>query len=457
MNCSEYRELFAAYLDGLLAERDAFDLEVHVSACEKCNRELLETRRLTSALSQRGRVLGSTSLETGVMERLGGKDGVQVTYNKHSTGMGWRHFMNNKLAKLAVAAVLAIIALGGVYFLINGGGRSGVVWAEVAQLVSGIEDFSFRMAMKGTTGGVAMNGEVLSYQSKQHGMRMDTYMNGKVMMSMYKPAGSDEIVTVMPETKQYMRMKMTPQMAAAYDQKNQDPRGFVKWFTSVKHIDLEPSVIDGVQAEGIATDGPEIGMGMFEKAEGKLWVDAATKLPIRMEITGTLPDGKGTIEMSMGNFDWSNKLDPAIFAVNIPDDYKPMGGVVTMGTPGDEALLKGLATYAEMFDGKYPKALNMATLTQDTAKALGTKMGATKSTTVPDGMMQKMMDIQLAAQSYSKLATEGKSPEYFGETVTAADADKVLLRWKSGEGKVKVVYGDLKVEEVADTNAPAQQ
>jgi outer membrane lipoprotein-sorting protein len=459
MNCAEYRELFAAYLDGLLAERDAFDLEVHLSACDECRKELLETRRLTSALSSRGRDFtgASTSLEERVMARIEAKGSVENTFGKRSTGIGWRYIMKNNLAKLAIAAVFVIGALTGVYFLFNGSGHSGVAWAEVAQLVQGIEDFSFRMTMKTTTNGMTVNGEVTSYQSRQYGMRMDTYMNGKVMMTMYKPAGSDEILTVMPESKQYMRMKLTPQMAAAYDQKNQDPRGFTKWFTSVKYVKLGRSVIDGVEVEGIATDGPEVGMGMFEKAEGKLWVDVRTDLPVRMEISGTLPDNKGSIEMAISGFDWAARIDPAFFTAAIPDDYKQMGGVVTMGTPGEEALLKGLRTYADMFDGSYPKALNMATLVQDTAKAAATKMGATKSNDMPDGMMQKMMDIQLAAQSYTKLVTEGKSPEYFGETVTAADTDKVLLRWKSQAGKVKVVYGDLKVEEVDEASAPVQR
>jgi outer membrane lipoprotein-sorting protein len=451
MNCMEYRELFAAYLDGLLPEKDAFDLEVHVAACEECRKELLATRRLTSALSERGRSFGNVSLETGVMARLE-QSGSQPASNINTKATGWRYIMKSNLARFAVAAVFVIGALTGVYFLINGSGRSGVAWAQVAQLVSGIEDFSFKMTMKGTISGVPSNGEVLSYQSKEHGMRMDTYMGGAVMMTMFMPAGSDELITLMPASKQYMRMKMTPQMAAAYEQKNQDPRGMVKWFTNIKHVSLGRSVIDGVEAEGIATDGPEVGMGMFEKAEGKLWVDVKTEMPVRMEINGTLPDGKGQMEMTMSGFDWSNKLDPSLFAVTIPDDYKQMGGTVMMTAPGEEPLLKGLKTYAQMFDGKYPKALNMATLTQDTAKALGEKMGATGSKDVPDGMMQKMVDIQLAAQSFSKLVSEGKSPEYFGETVTAADSDKVLLKWKMGEGKAKIVYGDLRVEEVADTN-----
>jgi len=171
-----------------------------------------------------------------------------------------------------------------------------------------------------------------------------------------------------------------------------------------------------------------------------------------MEIKGTMPNGKDVMEMTMYGFDWSNNIDPSYFTVSIPEGYKQIGGTVVMGMPSEEAMLKGLRTFAELSGGKYPQTLSPMNITQETTKLMVVQMKG--STDVPDGMMQKMMDMNMAAQSYSKLVADGKSPEYFGKDVTASDADQVLLRWKSGEGKVKVVYGDLRVEEIADTNAP---
>ena len=325
-----------------------------------------------------------------------------------------------------------------------------MAWAEVERLVSGIENVSFKLSVKMPTNGMMVETQGQSYQSKQYGMRVDTYMAGQVMMTMYTPANGNETVAVIPAAKQYMRMKMTPEMAAKYSQQNQDPRGCVKWFTSAKHVSIGRSVVDGVEVEGIATDGPEVGMGMFEKAEGKLWVDVKTDLPVRLEMKGTMPDGKGVMEMTMYGFDWSSAIDPSYFTVNIPEGYKQIGGTLAVGTPGEESLLKGLRTFAEMSGGKYPKTLSMINIMEEGQKI----MPLNDTANIPDGTMQKMMDMNMAAQSYTKLVTEGKSPEYFGKDVTASDADQVLLRWKSGAGKVKVVYGDLKVEEVADTNAP---
>jgi len=38
---------------------------------------------------------------------------------------------------------------------------------------------------------------------------------------------------------------------------------------------------------------------------------------------------------------------------------------------------------------------------------------------------------------------------YSGATVTAADVDKVLLRWKLGDYRYRVIFGDLRIEDVS--------
>jgi hypothetical protein len=37
---------------------------------------------------------------------------------------------------------------------------------------------------------------------------------------------------------------------------------------------------------------------------------------------------------------------------------------------------------------------------------------------------------------------------YYGDTVTAADADKVLLRWKLDDTQYRVIFGDLHLDDV---------
>ncbi len=40
---------------------------------------------------------------------------------------------------------------------------------------------------------------------------------------------------------------------------------------------------------------------------------------------------------------------------------------------------------------------------------------------------------------FGGLASEDKDPAYYGDTVTAADVDKVLLRWNLDDGQYRVI------------------
>jgi hypothetical protein len=53
-----------------------------------------------------------------------------------------------------------------------------------------------------------------------------------------------------------------------------------------------------------------------------------------------------------------------------------------------------------------------------------------------------------AGAFYSKLANEGRDPEYFGATVKPGDSEAILLRWKLDDGRYRVIYGDLRAETV---------
>jgi len=56
--------------------------------------------------------------------------------------------------------------------------------------------------------------------------------------------------------------------------------------------------------------------------------------------------------------------------------------------------------------------------------------------------------LKYGAQYFGTLQAEGKDPFYNCQTVTAADANKVLLRWKLDNGQYRVIFGDLQIKDV---------
>jgi len=365
----------------------------------------------------------------------------------------WRSIMRNRVLQVGVAAVLVFVVLAGLHFVEKG--TTSVAWAELGQRVGSVRDFVFKVSTKATMSGQTINMEMYAYQSAQHGIRMDMYQAGRLQMMVYMAADKGEMVTVMPDAKQYIRMKMTPEYMAQWQKRQQDPRDFVKWFTSAEYTSLGRSVVDGIEVEGIEARSANVGGGMFEQADGQLWVDPVTQWPVRMEIKGRLALGMGEMELAMYGFEWDKVLEPSWYAPVIPEDYKQQGSTMTVAMPSEETMLQGLKVFAELSGGTYPAGLSIADISAELGKLMASAQ--LQGDIDKSEMQQKAMDISQAGGFYIKLVTEKKNPEYFGKDVTAADADKVLMRWKSGEGKMKVVYGDLAIEEVDDVNEPLSQ
>jgi hypothetical protein len=60
----------------------------------------------------------------------------------------------------------------------------------------------------------------------------------------------------------------------------------------------------------------------------------------------------------------------------------------------------------------------------------------------------KVSTLKYGAQFYETLQADGKAAVYNGPAVTAADANKVLLRWKLDDNKYRVIFGDLRTEDI---------
>ena len=60
-----------------------------------------------------------------------------------------------------------------------------------------------------------------------------------------------------------------------------------------------------------------------------------------------------------------------------------------------------------------------------------------------------LLCLVLLVPGNTKAEAEGKEPAYYGATVTAADSDKVLVQWKLDDGRCRVIFGDLRIEDVS--------
>jgi len=233
-----------------------------------------------------------------------------------------RTIMTSSITKLAAAAAVTLAALLGLNLIDHPG---GVAWAQIPSRIEAIDTFMFRLTIgvrrqAGAETASEQGGQWTFYLSERYGFRMDI-TGGGTTVSWYVPPEEDTLTMVIPAEKKWSRTPLPPEQRGKMPEEYKDPADYLKRFLARPQKELGRSVIDGVAVEGIEVTDPPTDGQKLENAVGRLWVDTATELPIRIEIEGAANDV--AIRWLM-EFKWSEAVDPALFQPNIPSDYTPL-------------------------------------------------------------------------------------------------------------------------------------
>lgn len=362
----------------------------------------------------------------------------------------WRMIMNSKLTKLAAAAVILIgVTVGFQLF----SGTSSVSWAQVRQQVAAVKAVLYKAHVQGTENGQPFQVQIEATLADEHGTRMDTYMGNQLLGRSFTLADKKTHIYVMPTQGKYIEVELTEELR----RDNGDPKLIVEAFLQGDYTELGRREINGVTLEGIQshdvspTDGIPGGKGLMEALDGlsakvtaSLWVDVATGWPVEITLDVTDRNGGERMTIVVSDFQWDAQIDPTTFASAIPAGYELMYKVNAENLEKGNQLVEGLAYFAEINDGKYPAKLAIRDVVGELGDIFKAKSGDT-SIHIDDA---KISTLKYGAQFFGTLQPEGKDPVYYGLTVTAADAEKVLVRWKLDNGQYRVILGDLRIQDV---------
>jgi hypothetical protein len=274
--------------------------------------------------------------------------------------------------------------------------------------------------------------------------------------------------------------------------------------TESPRADLGIRKIDGYRTRGFEIDATRLGMPGADNADAglppsvmQIWVDVATRLPVRVDFDVSYRGGPATWRMtgSWTEMEWDIPLDAAQFT---PPPDEAVAETHDMQTPAvsEESLLAGLEAYVALttevtdlarqaearaaenpehaaaaaqvvrmfgLDPHYPTALEPQALMMEvamrssalTARAIAQKRAADPDATLSDAERAAIREqadaragvISAAGLFYQRLVMEERAPAYFGKTVTPGDPDAILLRWTTDDGRSRVVFGDLRIED----------
>lgn len=183
------------------------------------------------------------------------------------------------------------------------------------------------------------------------------------------------------------------------------------------------------------------------------WVDRNTELPVRVELYIKMGE-QIQMEGVMEDFQWDLKVASSEFEPVIPQDYITLfPGGLKMPIMNEEAAIEGLRFSVDS-TGKYPEKLNMAAIFQGMKDIVPknadvNNLSKEAQEAIAKKMLEKMQPMLSLVGFYSTLVGEKKEPAYYGDIVTPADGDKVLMRWKTGDNEYRVIYGNLIAETVS--------
>jgi hypothetical protein len=196
-----------------------------------------------------------------------------------------------------------------------------------------------------------------------------------------------------------------------------------------------------------------IGDDSHTDAKMHMWLDVETSLPMRVDIVGMGPKTGDVFRLE--NFRWGEQ-EASLFALTIPEGFAKLPTLNLKVDEIAEYVVLGLSTFAKYNRGRYPAVKYVYGDEQGEAlrKLLG--MGPKAQGWVRPSKDLKWKDPkeeEFAYGSYgmswiNSLQRDYPECRYFGKTVTGNDSGRVLLRWKLDDGQYRVIYGDLKHENV---------
>jgi len=364
------------------------------------------------------------------------------------------YIMRSRLPKLAAAAVIVIAVIVG----LNITGRDGVAWAKLVEHVEQIKTVAYRMdmKMKGLMGMPKDKSIDIDMEAKlayNEGFVIDsnTHADGEnVKTKTYVLFADDAIVSVIPQKKAYLKMKLTGELLEKMKKDNGDPRTMLKETMKYKYTEIGRDTIDGVEVEGIEVTDPAMVGGMLDNVVARLWCDVKNELPVLMTMKGSASDGDVVLDITLSDFNWDVEINPAELVPDIPDDYTLLAETEIGGGGKDgQDIVESLKFFSEMADGRYPSTLTGMTVINEFVQVLRAKTaGQEPSEEEMKKIMGKIVQLQTIGMTYGTLVQDGNEPAYYGEKVTAEFPHAVLMRWKISDNVYRVVFGDLSTRNV---------
>ncbi len=430
MNCAEYKELLVAYIEGLLSEAEKRSLQEHLKDCAACRAELKEISDLQGRLVKNGKTIAQSNLEDSVLERIIREQNVRLkTAEKAGASLRIRRIlMKSKIAKLAAAAAIIIVAIIGVRYFFE----STVTFADVIKPILNARTVVFDFVIGGEETGSVMHDIVAGSKIRRTFSNMDPIM--------IIDLDSAKMLTLDPPSKGAAYVNIEGPLQEGTKNLLEFVR---KVITSLKDLpvqELGQRDIDGRKAIGFyAAEKPNI--------ELTIWADPETAKPVRIELL------MGQSLYILKNFEFDVPVDETLVSMDVPAGYKLSDKQFDMTNFTEQDFITVLRLWVEhVLGGNFPQSLSAGELMSQ-VPAIAGKIGQLNIS--DEEKTQLGMTMGRGLVFFQQLDPTGVTWHYAGSGVKLGDASKAIFWYQpKGSSTYRVIYGDLSVKDVAPTDLP---
>ena len=343
----------------------------------------------------------------------------------------WRTIMKSPITKIAAAAVIIVGVLTVMHFV--GLSTTTVTFAEVIKPILNAQ--------------TAILDTIIGEEEAGTPVIHDMVRGSRIRRTLSNMEGIVAIIDL--QEGRILQLTLEKKEAAYIDLKD--------WSSIPNYMERLKNVITGLQEHpefAVEELGEQeiagqrlIGFrAMHPKAEITIWADPETALPVRIESTG------GQMKLITKNLKFDVPMDESLFSMDLPEGYTQQETELDLHGSTEEDFIEGLRIMAEVFgDGNFPESVAL----EDYLKQAPAVMKKCEELGLSE---QEQTELGLKLQNYLLFIRFFKGEgqwHYAGQGVKLGDADTPIF-WYRPEGSeiYRVIYGDLRVEDVSPENLP---
>ncbi|MFC1783947.1 hypothetical protein ACFL02_10280 [Planctomycetota bacterium] len=206
--------------------------------------------------------------------------------------------------------------------------------------------------------------------------------------------------------------------------------------------------IDGRPAEGYQTS--------LELLDIIVWADTETQQPLRIEVTMEGLLGK-EIRSVMYDFAFDVDLDPSLFSLEPPEDYKVISQTVDASLPAENDLINLLALAKDIPGNEFPAAISMKATREFFAPLRSMIKGRNPDDVEPEQLQEFIALFLPITRGLTFLQTLPAESDwhYNGKGVKVGQPDTPIFWYKPEVSDTyRVIYADLTVRDLSDNQLP---